>query len=185
MEKGGHLMVSDPSTGAAVTIRLEPPIDVAIRELMLSGDQGTKLLQRWVNSMSAWAVQQMFKAVSDEGQAEPGGDPWPALSPDYADLKAVLGGPVTMGIGIATKGENGQQKGMLRKSLQGAEATDIDLSALRMTAGSTVPHALWFNDGTDAGMPARPFLPAEKFAIEHGETLFWELWDYAMKPGGG
>lgn len=154
-----------------------PSVQMALDSLLGNPEYREKMLQYWVKSMATWAIQKMFVAVTDDGQGEPGGEAWKPLTKRYADRKRKAGGPMTMGVGIASKRG---QKGKLKQSLvsTAAGAIGLDLQGLRGEAGSTVLHSEYFNK-------TRPFLPAQEFADQHGEDLFWEIWGARGNPAFG
>lgn len=152
----------------------KPSFARAVAQEIPSSSSADLVLRRWVHGMGAWAIIEMSKAISDFGQRTPGGGKWPALSPRYSKLKAALGGPMTMGIGIS---RGTHKKGKLAMSLTANTAIQEDLIRLRIEAGSNVYYAGWFNSGTKK-MPARPFLPTQKYADAYSDRLFWECYDF-------
>lgn len=141
-----------------------PTFKQAMRRLGLTPEQQKRVNDRSLRTITAFILQQMQKAFTIDGQAQPGGKPWDDLNADYLADKLSEGHSPLIGV----------LSGDTKRTL----FSDLSLNQGKSLTGSPEAQGAWFNK-------RRSFLPVESFVLNHWQDIHTGIWKRGTVGTGG
>lgn len=132
----------------SMSLQMVPTLPAVMRSLGLTSQQLRQKDLRTLQKFTAFSIREMQRALTINGQGQPGGEQWEELTSDWADYKDFMGwSPL---IGVAT--------GAMRKTV-GGEVNRSKMESVTGIGGESSEYAEYFND-------KREILPEVDYAAD-------------------